>query len=85
MTLDEFARQFGIEHRALHVWVERRWIIAEDGILREIDVARARLIRDMQFDLGVNDEGVEIALHLLDQIHDLRRAMGNLREELGRD
>lgn len=85
MTLEEFARRFDIEHRVLHAWVERRWIIAERSVLREIDVARARLIRDMQFDLGVNDEGVEIALHLLDQIHDLRRILDGMREELKRD
>jgi len=53
--------------------------------LREIDVARARLIRDMQVDLGVNDEGVDIALHLIDQIHELRRTMAGLHQEPGQD
>lgn len=85
MTLEEFSRQYGIEHRTLHVWVKRRWIIAERETLREIDVARARLIRDMQVDLGVNDEGVDIALHLIDQIHELRRTMAGLHQEPGQD
>ena len=85
MTLEEFSREFGIEHRTLHVWVTRRWIIAEGENLREIDVARARLIRDMQIDMGVNDEGVEIALHLIDQIHDLRRIMAGMHNGPNQD
>ena len=83
MTLEEFSREFGIEHHTLRIWVERRWIIAEHESLRDIDVARARLIRDMQIDLGINDEGVDIALHLIDQIHELRRTMAGLDKAMG--
>ena len=53
--------------------------------MREIDIARARPIRDMQTDLGVNDEGVDIALHLIDQLHEMRRTIAGLRKEPGRD
>lgn len=81
MTLEEFSTQFGIEQGTLRVWIEKRWVIAESGTLRDIDVARARLVRDMQIDMGVNDEGVDIALHLIDQIHDLRRAMAELQRK----
>ncbi|MFT4096046.1 MAG: chaperone modulator CbpM [Rhodoblastus sp.] len=83
MTLDEFSRAYGVERQTLHVWISRRWLIADQETLREIDVARARLIADMQTDLGVNDEGVDVALHLLDQIHDLRRTMADLRKQMG--
>ena len=85
MTLDEFSLQFGVERQTLHVWISRRWLIAENETMREIDVARARLIRDMQTDLGVNDEGVDVALHLLDQVHELRRMMADLRRRTGRE
>jgi chaperone modulatory protein CbpM len=34
--------------------------------------ARARLIRDLKVDFRVNDEGIAIVLHLLDQLHGLR-------------
>ncbi len=83
MTLDEFSLEFGVERQTLHVWISRRWLIAENETMREIDVARARLIRDMQTDLGVNDEGVDVALHLLDQVHELRRMMADLRKQMG--
>jgi len=43
-----------------------------------MDLARARLIRDLKNDLGVNDEGVGVILHLLDQIHGLRRTLEDL-------
>jgi chaperone modulatory protein CbpM len=38
----------------------------------EIDLARVQLIKDLKVDFGVNDEGVAIILHLIDQLHGLR-------------
>ena len=38
----------------------------------EADLARARLIQDLRMDFGVNDEGISIILHLLDQLYGLR-------------
>lgn len=37
----------------------------------EADLVRAWLIRDLKVDFGVNDEGIAIVLHLLDQLHGL--------------
>ncbi len=37
--------------------------------LDEEDVARSLLIRELREDFGVNDEGIPLILHLLDQIH----------------
>jgi chaperone modulatory protein CbpM len=44
----------------------------------ETDLARAQLIQNLIDDLGVNTEGVGVALHLIDQVHDLRRALVEL-------
>jgi chaperone modulatory protein CbpM len=86
IDLEEFLRESGIEFRSLEQWVERRWIVparAEaDMELSDVDAARALLIRDLRSDFGVNDEGVEIVLHLVDQVHSLRRALLSLRTEL---
>jgi chaperone modulatory protein CbpM len=46
----------------------------------DIDVARARLIQELKNGFGVNDEGVDIILHLLDQLHGFRRAFEDLHE-----
>jgi chaperone modulatory protein CbpM len=51
-------------------------------IFSDIDVARAHLIRDLKGDFGVNDEGVDIILHLVDQLHGLRRALGQLHPDV---
>jgi chaperone modulatory protein CbpM len=47
-----------------------------------VDLARAQLIRDLRDDLGVNDEGISVILHLLDQVHGLRRSMHHLVNEM---
>jgi chaperone modulatory protein CbpM len=36
-------------------------------------------------DFGVNDEGIPLILHLLDQIHGLRRSMHGALEEMRRN
>ena len=40
-----------------------------------MDLARANLIRDLKDNMGVNHEGLGVILHLLDQMHSLRRAL----------
>jgi chaperone modulatory protein CbpM len=42
-----------------------------------MDLARANLIRDLKEKMGVNDEGLGVILHLLDQMHGLRRALAH--------
>jgi chaperone modulatory protein CbpM len=42
-----------------------------------MDLARANLIRDLKDKMGVNDEGLGVILHLLDQMHALRRALAD--------
>lgn len=87
IDLDEFLERSGIELRSLEQWIEREWLLPEQPpstgftmiILSEVDAARARLIHDLKQDMGVNDEGVEIVLHLLDQLHGLRRALEDAR------
>lgn len=47
----------------------------ESGSTRQFsdaDLARALLIHDLKVDLGVNDQGIAVILHLLDQLHGLR-------------
>jgi chaperone modulatory protein CbpM len=47
-----------------------------------MDIARACLIRDLKTDFGVNDEGIDVILHLVDQLHGLRRTLEQLRKNL---
>jgi chaperone modulatory protein CbpM len=71
------------DEEMLRSWAAAGWISIEQsevgGPLSEADEARCNLICDLKHDIGVNDEGIDVILNLLDQIHGLRRA---LRETL---
>ena len=68
----------------LRSWAAAGWISIEESEvgtpLSEADEARCNLICDLKQDIGINDEGIDVILNLLDQIHGLRRA---LRETIG--
>jgi chaperone modulatory protein CbpM len=79
ITAQEFLVRARLEHHSLEAWIAAGWIIppqtAPELAFSDVDLARAQLIRDLRDDLGVNDEGVSVILHLLDQVHGLRRSM----------
>ncbi|MGL4557881.1 MAG: chaperone modulator CbpM [Afipia sp.] len=86
MNRQEFLTHSGLQVQTLDVWLEQRWLIPEEtsvGIqFSDIDVARARLIHDLKNDLGANDEGIDVILHLMDQLHGLRHALAQLQRDL---
>lgn len=71
------------DEEMLRSWVAAGWIAIEENEigapLSEVHEARCNLICDLKQDMGVNDDGIDVILNLLDQIHGLRRA---LRETL---
>lgn len=73
----------GVEGETPEVWLAQRWIAPQDpqadACFGEADVARGRLIRELTRDLGVNEAGVDVIPHLMDQKHDLRRALREIR------
>ncbi len=86
MTKQEFLTSSGVQVQTLEFWLEQEWLIPEQAAggmsFSEKDVARARLIQDLKTDLGVNDEGIDVVLHLVDQLHGMRRALAQLHVEL---
>lgn len=85
MNKQEFLTSSSLEVRTLDFWLEQQWLIPEqtsgEMSFSDMDVARARLIHDLKADFGVNDEGVDVILHLVDQLHGLRRAIAQLHEQ----
>jgi len=85
MTLSrqEFMALSGLQQETLTVWLEEQWLIPNDSSVgpsfSDIDLARVRLIRTLQQDLGVNDEGVAVILDLVDQLHGMRRVLRELQ------
>ena len=79
-TLDEL---LGLHDRLTVMHVER-WVAR--GLLRpagttdawcfeQIDVARARLLAELESDIGFDDDTVETVIGLVDQVHTLRRQL----------
>lgn len=88
MNKEEFLISSGLEVQMLDFWLEQQWLVPEQtsgGMnFSDMDVARARLIRDLKVDFGVNDEGVDVILHLMDQLHSLRRVLAQLGKDIQR-
>jgi chaperone modulatory protein CbpM len=86
LEYQEFCLRAELQGEVLEAWIAAGWLIPEatEGPRRfsEADLARARLIRDLREDLGVNDEGVAVVLDLIDQVHGLRRSLRELSAAL---
>jgi chaperone modulatory protein CbpM len=78
----DFLYRAELDQETLEVWIKEEWLVPGktegEPAFSEADLARAKLIRDLKHDMGVNDEGVGIILNLLDQMHSLRKAMAEL-------
>jgi len=65
-----------IDESTLETWLSEQWLLPlsqeSDEAFTLADVARAKLIQDLIRELGVNQPGVGVVLHLLDQLHSLR-------------
>jgi chaperone modulatory protein CbpM len=88
ISVSEFLVRVRIDQQLLKHWIAAGWIAPEhepDLAFSDVDLARAQLIRELKDDFGVNDEGISLILHLLDQLHGLRRSMYGLLEEMRRD
>ncbi|AMJ55244.1 MULTISPECIES: chaperone modulator CbpM [Stenotrophomonas] len=87
IDIEVFLSNSGIKREVLQHWIENEWVTpskTEVGVhLTAVDVARVYFVRDLSADFGVNDAGIEVALHLVDQIHALRRVLRSIQHELG--
>lgn len=87
VELQVFLKDANIELHSVQRWVQREWILASGSgdtlELTDTDAARALLIHELQGDLGVNDEGIDIVLHLLDQLHGMRRVVRAMQKQIG--
>jgi chaperone modulatory protein CbpM len=84
MNRNEFLGRLEVEVQTLDLWLDQEWLLpdqtAAEMTFSDIDLARGRLIQELKNGFGVNDEGVDIILHLLDQLHGFRRAFEDLHE-----
>ena len=82
ISAQEFLVRARLDHYSLEAWIAAGWLIPPQTdpelAFSDVDLARAQLIRDLREDFGVNDEGIAVVLHLIDQVHGLRRSMQEL-------
>ncbi len=71
----EFLERAHLDRSTLEIWIREEWLVpiraAPEPAFTEMDLARAELIHDLKHNMGVNDEGLGVILHLLDQMHGL--------------
>ena len=86
ISVQEFLVRAHLEHGSLGAWIAAGWLVPPQTepelMFSDVDLARAQLIHDLREDFGVNDEGVSVILHLVDQMHGLRRSMQGLLDEM---
>src|SRR5262249_7476709 len=86
ISVQEFLIRTRLEHGLLETWIEAGWLVpppTEPGpMFSHVGLARPQLLRDLRDDFGVNDEGISVILHLIDQMHGLRRSMHGLLDEM---
>jgi chaperone modulatory protein CbpM len=84
ISAQEFLIRTRVEYHVLEAWIEAGWLVPPQTepelMFSDVDLARAQFIRDLREDLGVNDEGISVILHLIDQMHGLRRSLQSLLE-----
>lgn len=87
ISTGEFLVRVRIDRQLLEHWIAAGWLVPQrqpELTFSDVDLARAQLIRELKEDFGVNDEGISLILHLLDQLHGLRRNMYGILEEMHR-
>ena len=84
IAAEEFVLRARIDEDALASWIEAGWLRPSGQLaarqFTEIDLARAEFIMQLNRDMGLNDEGISVALDLVDQIHGVRRVLRELLE-----
>ena len=87
ITEREFLERTHLDRGTLDIWIREAWICpastAPERAFTEMDLARANLIHDLKHNMGVNDEGLDVILHLIDQMHGLRQALAEALGSLG--
>ena len=71
-----------LTRRQLRAWVRSGWIkpTTDDGavVFAEIDVARARLLTHLRYEVGLSNDAIAMVLSLTDQVYGLRRELRRL-------
>lgn len=68
----EAALHLGVDEGTILHFIAEEWIVPSNPSVSELDsedIARCKLIHELQADFGVNEEAIPIILQLIDRIH----------------
>jgi chaperone modulatory protein CbpM len=87
MTLNEeqLIESIGpLQVQRLHKWIRLGWVRPErhEGValFHEVDIARVRLLVELEFSAEFDEETLPLILSLLDQVHGLRHELRSLAQ-----
>lgn len=90
LSASEFCKLIGINHDAVFRYIELEWLkpMSMGPKIKNIkhikldheDMSRIRLIRELEHQMEINDHGISVVLHLLDQLHYLRNKLKSMQE-----
>jgi chaperone modulatory protein CbpM len=77
-----------LDRATVEKYVTRSWVksapMQQEWQFEDIDVARIRLVHQLQHDMLVNDEAMDVVLHLLDQLYGLHEQMRRVQHAVNR-
>jgi len=69
----------GVKSAELRYYIDEGWVRPDTArgelVFREIDIARIRLIGELQRELAIHRDAIPVVLHLLDQLYAMRRQL----------
>lgn len=79
-TLLEVSKLTGLDLSKIDAWIAMEWVSPQASqALDQEDIARLRLIHELQHDLGANKEAIPLILHLLDQLCYIQEALRKMK------
>jgi len=87
LDIDDVVRLAGVRRTELVTWIEERWVLpVEDGgrwWFAEIDLARVRLIVELNRELDIGPDAMPVVLALLDRANALHRSLRTICAAVG--
>jgi chaperone modulatory protein CbpM len=75
-----------LDQMTLEEYIGRTWVRPikkhQSWYFEEIDISRIRLVHHLRQDIMVNDDAMDVVLHLLDQVYGLREQMRKIKYTL---
>ena len=81
-TLLEVSYLTGLDQAVIATWIAKEWVSPPAlDVLDQEDIARLRLIHELQYDFGANEDSIPLIIHLVDQLCHLQEQLRRLERK----